>query len=170
METMQAIAARKSTRSFQPDQIPESALDAVLNAGCAAPVGMAAYETLHLTVVQDKTLIQKISNLASGGKSDIFYGAPTVIIISSKAPPVPGLNYSNAGCIAENMLLAATDFGIANIYIFGTIRAFYALPMLLDDLEIPRGYQPVASVALGYPQEPDAAPKDREKTFTINRK
>ena len=76
LEMMKAIAKRKSTRGFTPEQIPESALDIVLNAACAAPVGMADYKSMHLTVVQDSALIKKISGAAVKGTdregSDIF--------------------------------------------------------------------------------------------------
>jgi nitroreductase len=166
METIKAIAKRKSTRGFTPQQIPADALDTLLAAGCAAPVGMRAYDTLHLTVVQNAQLLQEISDAAtkaSGREGSIYYGAPTVVIISSKKPAVPGIEYANAGCIAENILLAATDLGIANIYILGTVGGFAADPTLLAKAGIPDGFFPVSSVALGYPAEVS----DDEKTLAI---
>jgi nitroreductase len=174
METMKAIAKRKSTREFKPDQIPEAALDTILNAGCAAPVGMRAYDTLHLTVVQDANLLKKLSDTAinamkrEGGS--IYYGAPTVVIVSSKKTEAPGLDYANAACIVENMLLAATDAGIDNVYIFGTVVAFQADAGLLKTLDIPEGFFPVASAALGYGTNPSSEEKTLGKTLSINRK
>jgi nitroreductase len=174
METMKAIARRKSTRDFKPDQIPETALDTVLNAGCAAPVGMRAYETLHLTVVQDANLLKKVSDTALKAMKredgNIYYGAPTVVIVSSKKAAAPGLDYANASCIVENMLLAATDIGIDSVYIFGTVAAFQADAGLLKEMEIPEGFAPVASVALGYGTAPSSEEKTLGKTISVNRK
>jgi nitroreductase len=175
METMKAIAKRKSTRDFKPDQIPEAALDAILDAGCAAPVGMRAYDTLRLTVIQDANLLKKLSDTAikamkreDGGS--IYYGAPTVVIVSSKKPAAPGLDYANAACIVENMLLAATDLGIDSVYVFGTVVAFQADAGLLKALDIPEGFFPVASVALGYGTNPSSEEKTLGKTISVNRK
>ena len=53
MNTLEAIAKRKSTRNYTPEQIPEEALAVILKAGFAAPVAMAKYDSLHITVVQN---------------------------------------------------------------------------------------------------------------------
>jgi hypothetical protein len=42
METLKAIEARKSTRGFKPDQIPDAALETILKAGAQAPVSSVA--------------------------------------------------------------------------------------------------------------------------------
>ena len=60
MNTLEAIAKRKSTRAYTDRQIPEEVLDAILKAGCAAPVAMARYDSLHITVVQTKELIDRV--------------------------------------------------------------------------------------------------------------
>lgn len=55
METMKAIAKRKSTRAFNPEKgIAKADLDTILAAGCAAPVGAGDYSSLHLTIIQSK--------------------------------------------------------------------------------------------------------------------
>lgn len=59
-EHMEAIAKRVSVRAYKPEQIPEDALQAILKAGMAAPVGSGAYDTLHLTVIQDMALLNEI--------------------------------------------------------------------------------------------------------------
>ena len=61
MNTLEAIAKRKSTRSYRPEQLPEETLQAILKAGCAAPVAMARYDSLHITVVQTQTLLDRVN-------------------------------------------------------------------------------------------------------------
>jgi nitroreductase len=164
METLKAIEARKSTRGFKPEQIPDAALEAVLAAGTQAPVGMAAFDSIHFTVIQDAALLKKISDAATKNTEregqDIYYGAPTVIVVSSKEQPIPELAFANAGTIVENFLLAATDLGINSVYVFGSMMGFRNDPGLAAEAGIPEGYKPVSSAALGYAtEEMAAAPK-----------
>lgn len=173
METLKAIAKRKSVRQFKSDQIPEDALDTILKAGCAAPVGHGEYHALHLTVVQDPDVLNLIRETAMDCFRDpildIYYGAPTVVIISSSHGSVPELDMANAGTIAENMMLAATDLGLDSIYIWGTVLAFRAEPDLAEDIQLPEGFEPMASVAFGYAAVPDDSEKKMELTLGINR-
>lgn len=173
METLKAIAMRRSTRAFQPKQISEQELDTILRAGCAAPVGMGAYEAVHLTVLQNRELMEEIAEAAAKafGRPDMnpFYGAPTVVIVSgTKNRRVPNIEYANAACIIENMLLAATDLGLGSVYLWGFIRALNDSPDLLKKLDLPEGFTPVSAVALGYPVEPLTGEKKLEKRIAIN--
>ncbi len=86
METMKAIAWRKSVRSYKPDQIPDEVLNTILKAGSSAPVASGKYDSLHITVVQNKEIINKISDAIFellNGKVSMAFGAPTIIFVSS---------------------------------------------------------------------------------------
>jgi nitroreductase len=174
METLKAIETRKSTRGFKPDQIPEAAIETILKAGVEAPVGMAAFDSIHFAVVQDAELLKKISDAATKGTEregqDIYYGAPTVMVISSKEQPLPELTFSNAGAITVSFLLAATDIGIDNVYVFGSIEGFKNGSGLLAEAGIPEGYTPVSSVALGYATEAIAAVPKVTRDIPVSRK
>ena len=61
MEAVQAILLRKSTRSYKDKPISEEALNTILEAGMSAPVGSGAYDSLHLTVVQNQKLFSEIN-------------------------------------------------------------------------------------------------------------
>ncbi|MGB4504586.1 MAG: nitroreductase family protein [Syntrophaceticus sp.] len=173
METLKAIAMRKSTRAYKAEQITDEELDTIIGAGCAAPVGMGAYDTIHLTVLQNQDLMDQISEAAAkaAGKSDLkpFYGAPTVVIVSSKKNnQVPNIEYANAACIIENMLLAATDLGLGSVFLWGFINALNASPDILEKLDIPEGFTPVSGAAFGYPVEPLSEVKELKKTISMN--
>ncbi|MDR1495502.1 MAG: nitroreductase family protein [Clostridiales Family XIII bacterium] len=174
METLKAIETRKSTRGFLPEQISDAALDTILKAGVEAPVGMGAFDSIHFAVIQDAALLRKISDAATKNTEregqDIYYGAPTVVVISSTEQPMPELAFANAGTIVENFLLAATDIGIGNVYIFGSVMGFKNDPSLSVEAGIPEGYTPVSSVALGYAtEEANAIPKV-ERNIPVSRK
>lgn len=162
METLKAMAMRKSTRAYEPEQITDEALDTVLSAGCLAPVGMGRYDSIHLTVIQKRVFLDKISeaskiNAPRKDMGDPFYGAPTAIFISAKKDEnMPGATteMANAACIIENMHLAATDLGLGSVYLMGVVGMTAGNTELHREMGVPNGYTPVSALALGYPVEP----------------
>lgn len=173
MNVMEAIARRKSTRSYREEQITDEVLNTILFAGYAAPVGMAMYDSLHMTVIQDKAVLKNISEgIAKALKldNDPVYGAPTVVLISAKEEiPAPNLEYVSAGCIVENMMIAATAQEIGSVVLWGTAMVVNADPSLRNTLKIPEGFKPIVSVALGYATAPDLTEKEPKVTILTNR-
>ena len=176
METLKTIAIRKSTRSYKPEQITAAELDTILKAACAAPVGMGAFKTLHLTVVQNAEALAKLVELAQAAAvaagrtaNNPLYGAPTLVLICAEPATVPGLDMANAGCIAENMMLAATDLGLGSVYLHGAAMTVANNEELRTLVQIPEGFNAIASVALGYPTEPLTEERDLGFRIEINR-
>lgn len=77
------------------------------------------YRALHLTVVQDADVLDTLRETAvdcfRDPILDIYYGALTVVIMSSSHGSVPELDMANMGTMAENMMLAATQLGIDSV-------------------------------------------------------
>ena len=118
MNAIESIMERTSIRAYKPKQIDNEALQKILQAGMAAPVGSNAYDALHMTVVQDRDLFPIIDKAVSdmifsmlGKRMDKAFGAPTMVFISSKPAIMPGIEYANAACVLENMAIAATSLG-----------------------------------------------------------
>ena len=111
-----------------------------------APVGRGKYEDMHITVIQDKDLLNEISGLT---EKSVFYNAPTLVIISSKDDG-HGLDKENSACVAENMLLAATALGLGSIYLNLVIGLIKEHKEVLDKLNLPEGFVPIVGVGLGY--------------------
>lgn len=173
MELMKAIAMRKSTRSYKAEQISDESLNAILNAGCAAPVGMGAYNSVHLTVIQNFDLLNKITKVTANvfGNPNMkpLYGAPTLIVVSGKPnEKAPAVQMANASCIIENMSLAATDLGLGSVYLLGCLAAFDSDKELLKELNLPESFAPVAAIALGYPADPLTKEKELKQTIQTN--
>lgn len=173
MNTLEAIATRKSTRSYTSEQIGEDALETVLKAGCAAPVAMARYDSLHITVVQNEKLIKRIFDEAQdavfeaiGIRKSLDYGAKTLIVVSSLPPHREGMDYANGGIVIENMVLAATDLGIDSCIMGAPIAALAGNAELSRSVGIPEGFTPVLGVVFGYATEQESA---KEHTVTVNR-
>ncbi len=158
MNTFENLYSRRSIRSFNGERPTECELREILKAAYAAPVGLAQYDTLSLTVVSDKAVLDKWEAAASKafGKPDMhpFYGAPTVILVSSLDPSqMTNVRYSNAAIIVQNMALAATQLGVGACHIWGAINALYGNDELLSELKLPDGMIPCCAIALGHTDE-----------------
>lgn len=173
MEMIKVIETRKSTRGYKDEQISDDSLKVILNAGCAAPVAMGAYDSVHITVIQNSDLLDKITkvtaNTFGNPKMKPFYGAPTLIIVSSKTnEKAPTVGVANVACIIENMTLAATDMNLGSVYLWAFISSFSADKDLLKELSLPVGFTPISGVAIGYPIEDLDKAKKSNHTITIN--
>lgn len=173
MHTLEAIAKRKSTRNYKPEQISEDALQTILKAGCAAPIAMARYDSLRITVVQKQELLDRINAATAdmiaqtlGVRKNVDFGAKTLILVSSTPVHRPGTEYTNAGIVVENMVLAATDLGIDSVILGGAPGAVAQDAALMKALEIPEGFTPLLGAFFGYGAEETPA---KEHTIAINR-
>ena len=174
MNTQEAIAKRKSTRSYTAAPVPEEALNAILQAGFAAPVAMARYDSLHITVLQNEEIIKRINDATSemfskrmGVKRDMDFGARTLFFVSTTTEGLhPEMAYANVGIVVENMVIAATDLGIDTVILGGAPRVIVEDEALMKDLGIPAGMKPVLGICLGY-----ATTEEPPKThsITVNR-
>ena len=154
MNTLTAIATRRTTRDFKPDQISDKDLKIILSAGSSAPVALGDYSYVHFTVVQNRDVLRRT---AGNFPDPIFYGAPTVVVISAKPYTYEGSDLIacfNTGCIIENMYLAATELSLGCVFISNTFEESQEDAITLGEFGLPEGFMPIASVALGYPVEP----------------
>ncbi len=174
MQTLEAIAKRKSTRDFDPDKaVPEEIVDTIVKAGCQAPVGGGDRKSLHLTVCQNKEILNEINQSTAAAMKmeprDFFYGAPVVIIVSaSEKQMAPGIELANAACVIENMLIAATDAGVDNIYLWGGVQAAAKNPAICAKLGIPEGFKPVSAAAIGYSKSGSSEPRELTVSLSTN--
>lgn len=164
MQFTQVLKTRVSTRDFETRPVPESAVKTLLDAALYAPVGMHMYDTLHLSVITNPEILERIRLCvakASGNENaDPLHNAPLLIVVSSSQ--TGDIGALNVSCLIENMLLAATDLGLGNLYVRGAITEVAKDKTLVQDMRIPEGFTPVASVAVGYAKV-SAAPRETPK-------
>lgn len=170
MNTFETICSRKTIRTFTGENITNEELQKILKAANASPVGMGQYENLHLTVITNSELLKKIDQAGAAmfGKPDMhpLYGAPLLILVSSKKPEkmMENVAFSNAAIISHNMVLEATELGIGACYIWGAIAAITVSNDILHELNLPEEFIPCCGVALGktdYKYELRDIPEDR---------
>jgi nitroreductase len=183
-ETLKVIAERYSCRDFKDIMPPDEILQAIAEAAIQAPSGMNR-QAWRVIVVKDTELIKDmeaegmsyLSNMEDkssynrivdrGGR--LFYGAPCMIVV-----PIDPAQYAPAlidcGILCENITLAATSLGIANIMCGFTGLAF-ASGLRAEEfskrLGFPDGYAFGCSILLGYANttKPPHVPDKDKITF-----
>lgn len=177
-ETLKTIKNRRSSRSFSNQQIGDDELQRILEAAQYAPTGYGR-QSWHFIVVQQSQLINMLSdaskeavknhsieylrNMANNKSFNAYYDAPTIIIICGDKNAF----WASTDCAAatQNILLAAESIGLAACWVNFGLFVFDGAET--DDymkmMQIPEGYKPFYSVALGYRngEMPSAAPRKK---------
>ena len=179
-ETIKNILSRVSVRSYKPEQVKDEDLELIIKCGLNACTAMN-YQPWHMTVIQNKDAIEKIVDanrkaVMEGNVEEIkerfrngyhnFYHAPTVIIVSGKEGVYTDMDCGN---MLQNMTVAAESLGLSTCYIASFKNALSSKygQEILDVLQLPVGYTPRASIALGYMagEKPEAKERKYEVTF-----
>lgn len=177
-ETMKTILRRRAVRQFKKDQIKESDLKEILNAAIHAP-NAQNLQKWHFTVVQDKTMLNKMVEITKTNMRDskipfflerisspdynTYYHAPTVILVSGDE------NHKfidlDCGLAAQNILLAAESLGISSVIMTSSEFLFASknAAEIKKELGIPEGYRHICIIALGYREGAMLATPDRNK-------
>ena len=152
MNTLDAIKRRHSTRGFTDKQISDADLNAILFAGGQAAVGGADFKSLKLYAVQDAELLKAINEASAKNRPGFnpLYGAPTLVVLASSKSILENIEFTNAGCVIQNMMVAAADLGIDSIYLWMSMYGINNDPELGKKLGFPEGFTCVGTMALGY--------------------
>ena len=181
MEGLQALKERRSVRSYQPRQIAEEDLQAILQVVTDGPTAHNK-QLYHFTVVQDKALLDRMAenirqmmlqgNEAQRKKASApgyspLHHAPTVIFVSGDLKSSFHV-HTDCGIAAGLIAAAATELGVASCITASSLFMFQSPEgeQLRKTLEISEGYQCVCTVALGY-YEGEYPPCPEKKTDLV---
>lgn len=170
MNTFDAITSRYACRKYTNEQITQEQLDTLLSAANAAPVGMGDYSGYEVIVVQDEE-IRKAIDAGTAHAMPVMgdhptYEAPTLIFVCVKPnPQFEVIPYCGASCIAENIMIQATDLGLASVYIMAVPTVMQGKPELLEKLPLGEGFIPVILVSVGHAAQDHTAAKPKRLTF-----
>lgn len=180
MELTETILNRRSIRSYQDKQVPEDALNRILEAGRQAP-SWTNSQTWRFMIVRDKNTKEKLAQttLIAGNRGlEALKQAPVNIVVCAElnksgyrdGKPLTdkeGYWYMfDTGIAMQNMVLAAWAEGLGTCYL-GAFDAVIAGKVL----EVPTGYAVVAMTPLGYPAEnPPAKPRKEFSEIVIQEK
>lgn len=165
MEFAKVLRRRASVRSFTNQMPKEEDIRKMVDAVLLGPI--VRRHQLHLTVVTDRSLMTMAERAADEFNhreeaGSYLYGAPVWIILSgrkySDGPAEIDLLwnnnlYWNMGSLIEVMELQAADLGLAGCAVNTVIVAMKDRPDIRAALEIPEGYDALASYVFGYAEE-----------------
>jgi nitroreductase len=174
METLEAIATRRSNRRFKADPIPQDVLEKILHAGIMAPSGKNRQPWRFIVVREDKR-DEMVARMRAGiaqfkargenfgsaeGTAAVMAQAPVTVFIFNPDGTPPWHEHSidelfwetvcvqSVGAAIQNMCLAARALGLGSLWICDVFFAYEELAGWLG-----QDTQMVAAVSLGYPAD-----------------
>jgi len=140
MDAYQAIITKRDTRQYLPDAVGSHALERVLRAGRMAGSAKNAQVT-RIVVVTEEGRRRQLAE--SGDFTSWIHTAPVVLVLVA---PVEGGRLFDLGRMAQNLMLAAHELGLATCPVTfhhqDRLRPAIGLP---DEMEGPMG------ITLGHP-------------------
>lgn len=158
MKFFDLVKYRRSIRKYQDRQISQEDLKKIMEVGLYAPNAGGGQRTI-IVAVHNKDLCEKIG----------FYGAPAICAIF--APKNFLYSIPDAFCCAENMVLAATELGLASCIIARGEETFDNEPgaEFLKEWNIPDSYIARCFVLLGYceGEYPQSKPRKEGRSLIV---
>jgi F420 biosynthesis protein FbiB-like protein len=174
METLEAIATRRSIRKFTDQPIPDDVLQRILQAAIMAPSGKNRQPWRFVVVRGDqraemvRRMREAIARCQARGENTgsaeptaaVMAQAPVTVFVFNPEGLHPWVtrsiqqafddlvNVQSAGAAIQNMCLAAHALGLGSLWIADVLYAYEELSGWLG-----QDTQMVAAVSLGYPTE-----------------
>ncbi len=170
MKVLEAIKMRRSVREFTDQEIPEAAVDALIDALLWAP-SAGNLQSRKFFFVSGQEVKKALARAALGQR---FIAAAPLVVVACLDRRIAvrygdrGVNLyaiQDAAASIENMMLAARDLGLGSCWV-GAFNEFD----VAEVLEVPGHLRPVAIVPVGYPAAtppgaPRRVPRDEAVTF-----
>ena len=111
---LENLKNRRSIRKYQPQQISDAHLDAILEAGLYAASGMNTQNTIMVAVRDKETRDQlsKMNAAVMGTENDPFYGAPCVVVVLVE--PERYTAVEDGSLVMGNLMQAAYETGVGS--------------------------------------------------------
>jgi nitroreductase len=147
MDTFQCIKTMRAVRQFTGTPIPDDVLQRILEAGRWSGSSMNL-QPWHLVVVRERRTLARLAEC--GLYASHLRSAAAGIAIAIE--PSAGAGDFDAGCLAQNLQLAAWSEGVG-----ACIAAMYEEDKAKDILGVPEEMQMWCVISFGYPAEETSA-------------
>lgn len=181
---LDAIKHRRSTRSFLKDPVPEEIINEIVEAGRFSPSAtnsqlthfyiitnaekraeLRAVVTAVLAATQEQEgmspIFLSLLKRAREGEVDVTYGAPALIVTTNKKGSPNAV--ADCSCTLQNMMLAASVNGIANVWInqFYLLRDAPGIKDFFASIGVTEEEDICGALSLGYSEEIETEPLPR---------
>lgn len=161
-EVIRTIITRRSIRGYTDEELTQEEVDQIILAGRTAPNAWNN-QTFELFIVTNPSAIDSLAEITAkhlgGEKEDHnFFGARLIIMVVDLRENF--MRLADAGCIMENMMLAAHSMGIGSVWVnqFSTLQDLPEVIEAWERLGITRDRTVCCIGAFGYPNQP---PKEK---------
>jgi len=152
LEVFEAIKMRRSARSYLKTPVPDKLIKKILEAARLAP-SAANIQPWHFILVKNPNKRKELAKACRFGK--FLAESPVVIVGIGNKKASPKWHAIDTAIAMEHMVLTATAEGLGTCWV-GSFNE----KRIRELLEIPRDYNVVALLAIGYPREkPDYSAK-----------
>ena len=157
-----AMKSRRTIRQFKDKEIPAEAVEKIIEAGRYCPTGTNAQDFAFTVITYKLSEIEKecvkffrwgqkaVTPFSAYIKNSIiddnffFKKAPLVIVVSGKG--------NTSACLASSyMELMAESLGLGVLYSGFFVAAAKLNPKIGAMLKLEKGYKPVTTLVIGYP-------------------
>ena len=169
METMQAVALRRSVRRFSGGEVPETTVREILKAGMSAP-SCKNSKDWYFIVVRDREKLKEMAQANGPAAAPLLTCAFAVLVcgdLERAYPPAKEYWVIDYAAAAENMLLAATDRGVGSVWL-GTYPQQERVKKQAQIFSLAENLVPHSVLAFGYPESADAF-YERESAYDPSR-
>ncbi len=168
-EFMEIVKGRRSVRKYEDREIPEEAMETVLEAARWAP-SWANTQCWEVVVVKDPAVKEKLQGIISpkNPATKAMVQAPALLVVCGKLGSSGYYNDKvttkfgdwfmyDLGIVTQNICLAAVSEGLGTV-----IVGLFDHDKAREILGVPEGYEVVTMLPMGYPAKISSPPKRRE--------
>lgn len=151
MDVLSAIKTRQSIRKFTSEPISEEILNTILYAGLCAPTAKNK-RPYHFVMIRNRQILLELAENNMNASMLNFAPCAVVICGDKNMEGTKEFLYSDCASATQNMLLAIHGLGLGGIWC-GVVSNSDWQKLLIQKLSLPLKLEPVAVLALGYPDE-----------------
>jgi len=166
-EKLNFIFGRRSIRQYTNQPVADEDIQAILEAGMAAPSACAC-DPCRIIVLTERAVLDKVADILPYGK--MLHHAPLGFIICGDISQAhtQTLSYLLQDCAAaiENMLLSIHTLGLGAVWL-GIHPREERITAITKLFNLPKSIIPVSAMAVGYPAE-TKPPRTRFKSEYVH--
>ncbi len=154
MNTIEIIKKRRSVRKYRNDPIPRDVLEDIIDCARLAPSGNNS-QPWEFLVVTERNDLEFLSKETTYGKFIRDAGACVVVFCEKDNRH----HLEDGAAATENIILAATDYGIGTCWVAGYNRIYEA--NIKKHFTVPENLRMISIVPLGYIAEEPRMPSKK---------
>ncbi|MDR0595300.1 MAG: nitroreductase family protein [Puniceicoccales bacterium] len=145
---MDTILKRHSVRNYSAKSIDDATIEKILHAGMSAPSAMGS-KPWHFIVISDRDVMNAVTKIHPYAQMLLQAQRAILVCGDEDAEILPEFFQQNCAAATENILIAATSFGLGSVWV-----GLYPNEQYRQDFKklfnLPNSIEPFALVPIGF--------------------